>query len=113
MRSVSLLVAVLLIAPAGSRADGRDPYTPTKLEWLVLELEANSSIRDAVLHFSVHFLGKEPNTVLVEVEYDEQANAALMQKAIKESKRHALAMARARRWNWVKVEEMLVPPDAK
>jgi len=85
---------------------GMTPYTPTRLEWLALDLEAsyhedfgrNSDI-------SLHYLPKPPNTVLIFVHYKSEASAEIVNHAIDAAKEVVNQDASSHGWrSWVKVE---------
>src|SRR6516164_4915680 len=85
---------------------GMTPYTPTRLEWLALDLEASYHQdfgRDS--DYSLHYLPKPPNTILVFVHYKSETSAEAVDKAIDTAKQLVNQDASAHRWSsWVKVE---------
>jgi hypothetical protein len=85
---------------------GMTPYTPTRLEWLALDLEA-SYHEDFALNsdYSLHYLPKPPNTVLIFVHYKSEASAQTVNHAIDAAKEVVNQDASSHGWrSWVKIE---------
>lgn len=85
---------------------GMIPYTPTRLEWLALDLEASyheDFARDTA--YSLHYLPKAPNTVLIFVHYKSETPAETVNRAIDSAKEVVYQDASSHGWrSWVKVE---------
>lgn len=85
---------------------GMAPYTPTRLEWLALDLEASyheDFARDS--NYSLHYLPKPPNTVLIFVHYKSDTSAESVNHAIDSAKEVVYQDAASHGWrSWVKVE---------
>ena len=85
---------------------GMVPYTPTRLEWLAVDLEASYHEdfgRDSV--YSLHYLPKPPNTVLIFVHYKNETPAETVNRAIDSAKEVVNQDASSHGWqSWVKVE---------
>jgi len=85
---------------------GMRPYTPSRLEWLALELEASyrqDFSRDS--DYDVHYLAKPPNTILIFVHYRSEAAAGTADYATNTAKQLVTQDASAHGWSsWVKVE---------
>lgn len=90
-------------------------YTPTRLEWLALSIEARvpmllSQLR--MLHnlktvddIRVFIKAKEPDTVVVIVRYLEGVDTNIVTLLDDEIKRESLEIARHHGWeDWVKIE---------
>ena len=90
-------------------------YTPTRLEWLTLSIEAKvpmllSQLR--MLHnlktmddIRVFIKAKEPDTVVVVVRYLEGVDKSIVTLLDEEIKRESLDIARYHGWeDWVKIE---------
>jgi hypothetical protein len=94
------LVSVFLISGQSKEPDWQSPYTPTRLDWLVLQCNVHHPHRYHMVHTS--FVASPPNKVEVVVKIDadrKQADAAL-RKAIGESgNEYVHNMARAMGWN--------------
>jgi hypothetical protein len=85
---------------------GMTPYTPTRLEWLALDLEA-SYHEDFGRNsdYSLHYLPKPPNTVLIFVHYKNEASAETVNHAIDAAKEVVNQDAASHGWrSWVNVE---------
>ena len=103
----SIAILGLAMQPAAPPTQpGMTPYTPTRLEWLALDLEAsyhedfgrNSDI-------SLHYLPKPPNTVLIFVHYKSETSAETVNHAIDAAKEVVNQDASSHGWrSWVKVE---------
>ena len=93
-------------AAPGLTEAGMIPYTPSRVEWLALDLEASYHQdfgRDS--DYSLHYLPKPPNTILVFVHYKSETSAEAVDKAIDTAKQLVNQDASAHRWSsWVKVE---------
>ena len=85
---------------------GMTPYTPTRLEWLALDLEA--SYHEDIgrnSDYSLHYLPKPPNTVLIFIHYKSEASADAVNHAIDAAKEVVYQDASSHGWrSWVKVE---------
>ena len=85
---------------------GMVPYTPSRLEWLALELEASyrqDFSRDS--DQDVHYLAKPPNTILIFVHYRSEASAGTVDTAINTAKQLVNQGVSIHGWSsWVKVE---------
>lgn len=81
------------------------PYTPTRIEWLALDLEA-SYHQDFGRNggISLHYLAKPPNTVLVFIHYTSEASAETVDNAIETAKQLVKQDAASHNWSWVKIE---------
>jgi hypothetical protein len=90
-------------------------YTPTRLEWLVLNIETKvpmllSQLRrlkdlKTVDDIRVFFKAKEPDTVVVVNRYVKDVPKDVIELLDKEIKREALEIAKYYGWDsWVKVE---------
>ena len=93
-------------AQLGRAQPGMTPYTPTRLEWLALDLEA--SYHEDIgrnSDYSLHYLPKPPNTVLIFVHYKSEASAETVNHAIDAAKEVVYQDASSHGWrSWVKVE---------
>lgn len=117
MRSIVVTCAavagfVAALATLHSRAapvptePGMTLYTPTRLEWLALDLEASyhqDFARDN--DYSLHYIAKPPNTVLLFVHYTSEASAETVDNAIDTAKQLVKQDAISHGWSsWVKAE---------
>ena len=87
---------------------GLQSYTPTRLEWLELELQASSREEDFTnpgYSYSVDYLAKPPDTIVVLAQYSKGTSAGLVDRAIEHCKRMVEKRASSHGWSeWVKVE---------
>lgn len=85
---------------------GMTSYTPTRLEWLALDLEASyHEDFGPDNNYSLHYLPKPPNTVLIFVHYKNETSAENVNHAIDSAKEVVYQDASSHGWrSWVKVE---------
>jgi hypothetical protein len=112
MKKIILLAcAGLLVAAFAARSNppvqpGMMLYTPTRLEWLAVDLEASyhqDFSRDS--NYSLHYLPKAPNTVLIYVHYTSETAATTLDSAIDAAKGQVSQDASSHGWSsWVKIE---------
>ena len=84
---------------------GMMPYTPTRLEWLALDLEA--LYRIPILsegNYGVDYWAKPPNTIKIAVVYTHDASAGIVDLVIEQAKGLAKTDASSHGWPWVKIE---------
>jgi len=103
--------ALSLLAALAARSNppvqpGMMPYTPTRLEWLTVDLEASYHQdfgRDTP--YSLHYLPKAPNTVLIFVHHTSETPAGALETAIDAAKQQVNQDASSHGWSsWVKIE---------
>ena len=81
-------------------SEGNKPYTPTRLEWLALDLNAGvptSSIR--------YYTTTKANTIVVNVFYDSTITLKERQALMNYGKKAIRNEANVRGWSWLKLEE--------
>ena len=81
-------------------SEGNRPYTPTRLEWLALDLNAGvptSSIR--------YYTTTKANTIVVCVFYDSTVTLKQRQEFMEYGKKAIRDEANVRGWTWLKLEE--------
>lgn len=88
--------------------EGSMPYSPSRLEWLALEL--NASYRaDLALDrgYMMDFLPIErENTILIAVGYMSSVDRELMNKAIGQAKKLIATRAKSKGWSsWLEIKE--------
>jgi len=101
-----LLLAAVAVRSSPPAQPGMMPYTPTRLEWLAVDLEASyhqDFSHDSPL--SLHYLPKPPNTVLIYVHYTSETSPAALEGAIDAAKGQVNQDASSHGWSsWVKIE---------
>src|SRR5262249_61848142 len=106
------LCAGLLLAAVAVRSNppaqpGMMPYTPTRLEWLAVDLEASYHQdfgRDST--YSLHYLPKPPNTVLIYVHYTSETPAGTLKIAMDAAKQQVNQDASSHGWSsWVTIAD--------
>ena len=89
------------------KAPGLEKYTPTRLEWLALQLN-DLFRRDDVAQdrFSIYYTpGIDGESIRVQVIYFDNVDKEIMDMWISRSKTYALKMAEFYGWSsWIKVE---------
>lgn len=111
MSKRTLLISCVLFFFAGysvksftKTEPGQEPYVPTRVEWLVLDLEA-SSRQSYSAGVGIDYVVKAPNTVGVLVQYTDNASAAAVDSAAKHAQELVQKYATNYGWSsWVKVE---------
>jgi hypothetical protein len=104
----AFLVGVLATsAQSPARTEGAKPYTPSRLEWLALTMEAQSRLELSLDSFSIDFVAVEnENAILIFVRYLPKANRELMNLRIEHNRNLINTMAKNRGWSgWLKIRE--------
>ena len=100
------------LEPGVPRNEGQQPYTPSRLEWLALELNADDTIKIAVLAEGIlvsYVTMPEENTIEVQISYPENTNPEKLQTIIHSSQRRAREKAKRYGWeSWLIVKENLL-----
>ena len=111
-----LLGAWITFAQSHVLPEGAQPYVPTRLEWLALEL--NSTMREDFSEssqFSMAFIPNEmENTVVIYVTYIPSVQRIVMNKSIETAKKIIDLESKTRGWSsWLKVQERVEMKDLK
>lgn len=88
--------------------EGMKPYTPTRLEWLALELNANykQDMNDSEGYMIGFVALEKENTILIYVSYNKQTRRELMNRGIDHARTIVEKEARSRGWDsWLRVKE--------
>ena len=111
---VGLVLAMSIISPfalAQTRKppyEGMQPYVPTRLEWLALELNATLRVELSIdTGYSMAFLGNSSaDTIVIFVRYSPTVNREIMNKSIEQAKKTISMTAESNGWSsWLKVKE--------
>jgi hypothetical protein len=91
--------------------EGSIPYTPTKLEWLAMDL--NMRYRKDLLDskgFSIHFRsGKLKETVIIAVTYIDSVDRRLLKREILRARDRIKMTSKEYGWDaWVKISERML-----
>lgn len=118
MRRITIVTALAILACSAGvfvttgRArsktpPGLEPYVPTRIEWLVLELSvANRHELASLDDYELDFVGKDAGTAVVVVQYTKNVNREAMNKAVERAKKDAEHRIRVHGWDdWAKIEE--------
>jgi len=105
--SIFLMGLVGLGASNSTLGEGDKSFTPTRLEWLVLEVNTLSRVDFTSGHkFGMEVQGGGPDTVLVFVRYQPTVNREVMNTAIEGMRREINSAAKRHGWeSWVKIRE--------
>jgi hypothetical protein len=113
MKKLMLVIALIAIfavsAWAQSRAERRgiEPYTPTKLEWLCVELNSRYGL-DGTTGIGRYFLADERSDAVITVTASVRgANRTLVNETAEQGRRVVSMVAKARGWHWVVVREKI------
>ena len=83
-----------------SISEGSLPYTPTRLEWLALDLNAGIPISPIR-----YYTTTKANTIAVNVFYDSTTTLKERQELMNYAKKSIRNEANVRGWTWLKLEE--------
>ncbi len=89
---------------APTQNEGNTPYTPTKLEWLILLCNV-SRIGDegkVQIEFGQH--PEKPNCIRATISYPKDTDARLVKYYAKHAKDTAMGLGKQRGWDWVDVQ---------
>jgi len=118
----TILLSIGAADPDPSRAklakeSGKDRYTPTKLEWLELRMKATLSSdfprQLGVRGFGIGVSMKTPNTIVILCPYRNTADREVMNDQIRHTRDMLLKLAKQKGWNWLKLEDKLIPVDRR
>jgi hypothetical protein len=116
-----LLLLVVLCGPAHPQGrptlEGNRPYTPTRLEWLAVELNAESRVDlSESTGYMMQFIPiGSANTIMIYVKYLPSVNREVMNMAIDTARKVIAIETKSRGWSsWLKVTERVEmgKPDA-
>ena len=81
-----------------------EPYTPSRLEWLALDLESSYKTELSGDDISLDFTAIAPDTILVSVMYTNDTSAGVVDAIIEQSKELAQTDAQSHGWaKWIKI----------
>jgi hypothetical protein len=114
-RSMTVICAVFAALAVGSfhstgagpgpTEPGQIPYTPSRIEWLALTLEA--TYHDNFMgsgSYGLHYLQKPPNTIQIFVQYTDDTPIGPVDHGIDTAKKLIREEAANYGWSWVKIE---------
>ncbi len=91
----------------GQSSPGLQPYTPTRIEWLATQMQAD--LRQDMSsddHFLLNIVNSGPDTLLIYVRYLPDVNREAMNMAIDAARKVIAINAKSRGWTgWLKVRE--------
>lgn len=107
--AIVVLIGSTIVWAQGTRSlQGLKPYTPTRLEWLALELNANCR-RDATFSnpFSICYVpNARTDAIRIYVRYQPRVDRPGMNTTIQHARKLIKIYAENHGWeNWVKIEE--------
>lgn len=93
-----------------STIEGNKPYTPTRLQWLMLELNSIYSMRPLNSPIDLHIsCGDIENTLLIHIAFSSDVDIESIQQYVENIKQDASNRAAQHDWNsWFNVEAVLV-----
>jgi hypothetical protein len=112
-----LLAAAMFAGPAGAegaaRSPGAAPYTPTRLEWLVLTAQANyRTDMSAETGYALDISAAGPDTIKIYVRYGKGAVLEELKAIVKLVRENIKQQAAKQGWDkWLKIEEDLAASD--
>lgn len=95
--------------------EGDKPYTPTKLEWLAVECNAELRIPfDNAQRFTLLLSAIEnEDTIVTKVTYSPGVDRLAMNLAVQHAREAVTEKALMRGWTWVKIKECVVDEDGE
>jgi hypothetical protein len=84
-----------------------EPYIPTKMEWLITELEAAGRHEiTSMSDYALDFASPNPDTVFIVVLYPSTVDRQVMNIGIESARKAAEITIKGHGWeNWVKIKE--------
>jgi hypothetical protein len=113
--ALSALASVLIYAHAMPQksSPGLEPFTPTRIDWLVTALEAN--LRQEVTkekNYTLDITASDPETVLIQVRYLPTVDRKDMNMAIDTARKITNMRAKIYGWDsWIKITEEVEPAN--
>lgn len=114
LRDVVLLVSVALGAAATwnlyaqkEQSEGEKSYTPTRLEWLALQLNVEQE-HDGEIQMVFRPHREKKNTIEARVVHSPQADESLVKAHVTIAERSITRISRQYGWHWVQVEVQVV-----
>ena len=107
---VIVLASVVYAQESVSELEGGKPYTPSRLEWLAVELQAYYRVDPKLdLGFSIDFFPSEnEDAILIYVIYFPNVNRQLMNMSINSARKRISMIVKSRGWSsWLKVKEQV------
>jgi hypothetical protein len=94
---------------------GLTPYTPTKIEWLALDVRSQLQQNvSADSLFSLSVVHVDDETLLIVVRYPPTVNREMMSSAVDSARRIIMTTAKSYGWeNWVKIREQVEMSPSK
>ena len=118
MKKLTIALAAILVAVGGAHAfqeqeelRGGGPYTPTKLEWLTVELNSGyrSDFEESgdVGQIERSFVHDQMDTIIVMIQYSGEVPRSHINRMADLGRKVARNSAKRRGWDWIKVEEQV------
>jgi hypothetical protein len=111
--AIALTPGCLAFAQDRSKLQGWKPYTPSRLEWLAVEL--NAGLRTDATEANPYSLSLVPleneDTILIYVLYHPTVNREVMNIAVDTARKAISTTAKTHGWTWLKVRERIELAD--
>lgn len=106
MKKILVFLMILFQANICAFASSPDElYVPTKLEWLVMDLNSKNFVRDSKrFGFSADYYSKSSDTVIVSIFYKSDVNSQFMEEYINNDVEHIKRLAEIKKLDGLKVE---------
>jgi hypothetical protein len=112
-----IVFLVGLIAAIGQehQAEGDKPYTPTRREWIEMELNANWHPDLTADKFNMVFVSpkNEVDTIVIFVNYLPTVERQIMKERIEAVKKAIATETKYRGWSWLKIREQVEMYESK
>lgn len=95
---------------ADAQDGGATPYTPSRGEWLSLELNVRQVLAEAPsianeVSVRYQYNDERPNTLHIQVFYDANVSPLELQNQVNDAKQQAIGLARTKDWDhWLKLD---------
>jgi hypothetical protein len=96
----------------GPTSSGAEPYTPTKCDWMAVELNSNYRVASPKDGYSLQIFCRPPNTIFLSYRYLTEADQNAAQENDDAVRAMVGQLARARGWKWVQVDDELVKAES-
>ena len=105
--AVVMAVAAMVARAGDAGTEGEKPFTPSRLEWLAVYLNATARVTFADSGYRIDFVPlKNKGTILVHASYLEKSDRDRLKMDVETAKKVAALYAKDYEWDsWLKIEE--------
>jgi hypothetical protein len=106
LRYFALVILLGCVCAGAQQHPGSEPYTPTRIDWLTLTLQA--ALRDDSMAngYLLEIASSDPETIVIYVRYTSKVDRQVMNTAIDTARKVINTTAKSYGWDkWVKIRE--------